>query len=160
MAYFFIYGSSFPLSSVAAALHYSRGSWIAYQVFLTMFSILASLLDIALLFCFIEVLSNFLFLIGLATIAGFTPLWVPLVTNAALRKYHWNNDCDGFDGTVYLAAVHYNQEGLSQAQFQPPSAAKNGNYGNHRRGCTNSPRSGRDGIRSILQLSPRRVQCE
>jgi len=117
MAYFFIYGSSFPLSSVAAALHLSSDSWIAYQVFLTLFSILASLLDIILLFCFIEVLSNSLFLIGLATIAGFTPLWVPLVANAALRKYHWNHDCDGFDGTVYLAAVHYNQQGLSQAQF-------------------------------------------
>jgi hypothetical protein len=84
MAYFFIYGSSFPLSSVAAALHFSRGSWIAYQVFLPLFSIAASFVNVALLFGLIEVVSRSVFLSGLATIAGFTPLWVPYVTDAAL----------------------------------------------------------------------------
>jgi hypothetical protein len=117
MAYFFIYGNSFPLSSVAANLHFSRGSWIAYQVFLPLFSIAASFVDIALLFGLIEVVSRSVFLMGFATIAGSTPLWVPYVTDAALRKYHWNHDCDGFDGIVHLAAVHYGQQGLSQAQF-------------------------------------------
>jgi hypothetical protein len=74
MAYFCIYGSSFPLSSVAAALHYSRGSWIAYQVFLPLFSIAASFVDIALLFGLVEVVSRSVCLMGLATVAGFTPL--------------------------------------------------------------------------------------
>ena len=117
MAYFFVYGSVFPLSSVAAALHYSRGSWIAYQVFLPLFTLAASFINVCFLVATFQIITHSYFLMFLTTICAFTPLWVPYVTNAALRKYHFDHDCDSFDGTVYLDAVRYNSKGLSQATF-------------------------------------------
>jgi len=117
MAYVYIYGSVNPISSIAAALHHTRGSWIAYQLSLPVVTIAAGLANLIILIGGIRLISRSIILSLLAAIVAFAPIWSPYVIEAALRKHLWNTECDGFDGTVFLDAAHYNQPDLSVAQF-------------------------------------------
>jgi hypothetical protein len=118
MAFIYVYGSVNPISSIAAALHHSRGSWIAYQLCLPIFTIAAGLANLVILIGGIRVVSRSIVLSLLAAVVAFLPIWSPYVIEAALRKHLWNTECDGFDGTVFLEAAHYNQQpDLNIAQF-------------------------------------------
>ena len=117
MDYVYVAGTVNPLSSIAAALHHSRGSWLAYQAFLPLFTIAASLVNLVVIFGFIKFISESIILTFLGVIMAFVPLWSPYVIEASVRKHLRSVECDGFDGTVSLDAVNYNKAGLSVAQF-------------------------------------------
>jgi hypothetical protein len=65
----------------------------------------------------IRVVTKSIFLTFFATIVAFTPIWSPYVIEAAMRKHLWNVECDGFDGSIFLHALNYGQQGTSTAQF-------------------------------------------
>lgn len=117
MAYFFVYGSVNPVSSVAAALHHTGASWLVYQIFLPLVGIAAGLANLVLLVGGINVISKSIILSFFATIVAFTPIWCPYVVEAALRLHLWNVECNGFDGSIFLDALSYGQTGMSVAQF-------------------------------------------
>jgi hypothetical protein len=118
MAYVYVSGSVNPISSIAAALHHSRGSWVAYQICLPIITIAAGLANLVILIGGIRIVSRSVLLSLLVAIVAFTPIWSPYAIEAALRKHLWNTECDGFDGTFFLDAAHYNQQpDLSVAQF-------------------------------------------
>ena len=117
MAYIYVYASVNPISTFAAALHHSRGSWIVYQVCLPIVTVAAGLANLVILLGGIRVVSRSVILSFLAAIVAFTPIWSPYVIEAALRKHLWNTECDRFDGSLFLEAAKYNQPDLSIAQF-------------------------------------------
>lgn len=120
MGFVYVYAAVNPLSSINAALHFSQGSYIAYEVALPVITIPAGLLNLVLLIGGIKIVSRHTSLMFLSLVVAFTPIWCPYVIEAALRKHLWNVECDGFDMTIYLDAIKYNQQGLSGAQFPTP----------------------------------------
>ena len=117
MAYIYIVACVDPISAISAALHYSRGSWLAYIITLPFFGIVAGFVNLVLLAVLIKPVSKSAILMFLAAIIGFAPVWTPYVIEAALRQHIWNVECNGYDGTILLDAVNYAQSGLSKAQF-------------------------------------------
>lgn len=116
-AYFYIFASVNPISSVAAALHHTRASWLVYQIFLPTATVAAGLVNLVLLVGGIRVITKSIVLIFFATIVAFVPIWSPYVIEAAMRKHLWNTECNGFDGSIFLDALNNGQQGLSTAQF-------------------------------------------
>jgi hypothetical protein len=117
MDFVYVVATVNPLSSIAAAVHRTRGTWLAYQAVLPLFTLAASFFNLVVLFGFIKIVSKSVILSFLAIIAAFVPLWSPYVIEASLRKHLRSVECDGFDGAVLLGAVNYNKVGLSVAQF-------------------------------------------
>jgi hypothetical protein len=117
MAYFYIYASVIPVSTIAAALHHSQRTWIVYQVFLPVVAVAAGLANLVLLLAIIRAATRSVILSYLVVIVAFTPIWSPYVIEAAFRKHLWNTECDRFDGSLLLKAAKYNQPDLSIAQF-------------------------------------------
>jgi hypothetical protein len=104
---------------MAAALHHTSTSWLAYQIFLPFVSIVAALVNLCLLMSIVTAVSHSACLLLLAIVAGCTPVWIPYALEITLRKQAYAHACDGFDGTVVLNAVTSNSAGLSVASFPP-----------------------------------------
>lgn len=119
MSYVYVYGSVVPLSSVAAALHHSQGSWLVYLIALPIVTIVAGLVNLVLLAAGINAITRSTKWIYLVALLAFTPVWCPYAIEAALRKHLWDVECEGFDGQIFLDAINYNQVGPSTAQFPP-----------------------------------------
>jgi hypothetical protein len=117
MSYVYVYGSVVPLSSIAAALHHSQGSWLVYLIALPMVTIVAGLVNLLLLAAGINAITQSTKLMYLAALVAFTPVWCPYAIEAALRQHISDIECDGFDGQIFLDAINYNQFGPSTAQF-------------------------------------------
>jgi hypothetical protein len=65
----------------------------------------------------IRVVTKSIILSFFATIAAFTPIWCPYAVEAAMRYRIRNVECNGFDGSIFLDALNYGQQGPSIAQF-------------------------------------------
>ena len=117
MIYVYVVGSVHPLSSIAAALHATRSSFLVYIIFLPLIDIAAGLANLVFLLGCVKWISKSFLLSSVAVVVAFAPIWCPYVIEAAIRKHLWGVECDGFDGTIFMDAVNYGQSGLSFAQF-------------------------------------------
>jgi hypothetical protein len=117
MSYFYVFGSVNPTSSVSAALHHTRASWLVYQIFLPVVTTAAGLVNLGLLLGGLRLVSKSVILSFFATIVAFSPIWCPYAVEAAMRKHIRNVECNGFDGSIFLDALNYGQQGTSIAQF-------------------------------------------
>lgn len=117
MGYIYVFAQLNPTSQISASLHDTRTSWLVFQIFLPLICISAAVANLLLLLATIKYLGRSIFLMFLAMIVAFTPIWCPYVVEAALRKNLWNHVCDGFDANILMDAVNYNSAGFSSAQF-------------------------------------------
>jgi len=117
MIYVYVVGAVSPLSSIAAALHATKSSYLVYLIFLPLVDIVAGLANLMLLLGGVRWISKSFLLSCVAVLVAFIPIWCPYVIEAAIRKHLWGVECDGFDGAIFMDAVNYGQSGLSYAQF-------------------------------------------
>jgi hypothetical protein len=116
-SYVYVVAGVAPTSSIAAALHRTTSAFLAYELCLPLMTIPAAFIDLVFLVGCVEFIRRSCFLTCLLSLVAMIPLWGPYVIEASLRQWKWNTECDGFDGEVYLNAVHYGQQGYSSAQF-------------------------------------------
>lgn len=117
VTYIYIVASTDPTSSIAAAIYKTTGSSTTFWVFMPVLCLPAMFVDYCILLLVVEEFTDAFLMKCLAFILGVSPIWLPYVTEAVVHKERWNNDCNGYDATIYLRAVHYGNSGPSTVDF-------------------------------------------
>jgi hypothetical protein len=117
VSYIFTVASTDPTSSIAVAMYKTTGSSTAFCVFMPFLCLPAVFVDYCLLLVLVEKYMDAFYMKCLAFILGLSPIWTLYVTEAVVHKQRWNNDCNGFDATIYLSAVKYGNSGQSTVDF-------------------------------------------
>jgi hypothetical protein len=117
ISYIYTVASTEPTSSIAAAIYKTTSSSTAFWVFQPVLCLPAVFVDYCLLLALVEKYLDAFYMRALAFVLGLSPVWLPYVVEAAVHKEVWNNDCNGYDGTIYLSAVNYGNSGPSIVEF-------------------------------------------
>jgi hypothetical protein len=117
VSYIFIVASTDPTSSIAAAIYKTTGSSTAFWVFMPVLCLPAVFVDYCLLLVLVEKYMDAFYMKCLAFILGLSPIWMSYVIEAVVHKERWNNNCNGFDATIYLNSANYENSGPSIVDF-------------------------------------------
>jgi hypothetical protein len=115
--YVYIIASTDPTSSIAAAIYWTSASQNAYWVFMPLLCIPAMFVDYGILLALADQFGDIWYMKALAFVVGLSPIWLAYPVEAGIHLYRWNNDCNGFDATIDIRAVHSGDWGQSYVDF-------------------------------------------